>query len=269
MLPRDVARYLETWAYHPMEREDFAQNFLSRRIALSADRGDGEHPAKRVFASLCGVPRGRPIERVSDLVALSEWLEPNARQYDPPGIFLPFQGGKRFTSQGVLLFEEDYRSSVTPRELRSYLLVCRDGYVEYGRQGGAPISGDTYYFYAPLVAWIQRFAAFVSNLRAKMEDGPEYAVVLNLSDSEDARLCALGHGWREPWEAIDPSWPPRCLEPRIQISHVSDADKGPGVVAKWFAERIANAFGEGEPRCFNHPQSQTPAELPADKVEFR
>ncbi len=241
MLPRDVGRYLERWGYHPIEREDFGGNFLSVRIAQVEEQG--QHQPGCAFVSLCAVPRGSSTERVEDLPTLADWLEPNARQYEPPGIFLPFRNEKRFTSQGILLWEEGYRSQVAPRKWASYLLVARDGYVEYGRQGGAPLNGRTYHFYVPIVAWIQRFAAFIAELRSKMEQKPDYWMVLNLTDSEDACLCTLGDGWREPWDRLDASWPPRCLESRIQISRTLEGSEEPLNITRWFAERIANALG--------------------------
>ena len=271
MLPKDVARYLEGWGYHPLAREDFGRSFLPNRIALAKDRGDSEREPKCTFASLCAVPRGRPIERVEDLLRLASWVEPALRQYQPPGQWLPAQNGKRFTSQGILLTEETYHPQVTPRQWRAYLLVARDGYIEHGQQAGFPLKGSLYYQFAPLVAWVQRFGAFVAELAGQLVPGPDYWVVLNMKNTEYASLCGLGDGWREPFDGPEGSHF-QCLESHLQISCSLEAEKGPLNLARWFAERIANAFGEGEPRCFNHPahpSSQKPGELPAGKIEFR
>lgn len=268
-LPRDVARYLEDWAYYPVHRDDFGSNHLSRRIGPARDRGDEKLEPRSTFASLCAVPRGRPAERVVDLSSLAAWLDPNLRRYQPPGIWLQFRTGKRFTSQGILLVEEDYRSN-QPDSWEEYILVSRDGYVEYGRQAGFPYGGTLYYQFAPLVAWIQRFVCFILDLRGQLSEPPDYYVLLSVVKAEDAILCSFGDGWTEPWQWHEPTRPPQSFEPRLHIARrlvpEDDAQDNCRGIATWFAERIANAFGLADLRCYNR-QGRI-GELPERKLEF-
>jgi len=268
-LPRDVARYLEHWCYHPIGRQDFGQNFLSLRLGKSRDRGNRELNSAAVLAALSAVPRGRPVERVDTLGDLSAWLNPDRRTYEPKGRWLPFNNGLTYTSRGLLLYEDDYEVKDPPRPWERYVLVARDGYVEDARKAGFPFNGKPYYLFAPMVAWIQRFVAFVTDLRSQLEAAPDYFIVLSMWDTESAGLGGLGDGWREPWDPIpyEPSF--RCVEPRVQIARPFGVDDTPDGWGTWVAERIANSFGEGQARCFNHPDSKSaPGELPMDKLSF-
>ena len=271
-LPRDVARYLEGWSYHPVHRDDFGQNFLSIRLGKSRDRGNRESDGATMLAALCAVPRGRPEERVESLRALSDWLSPERRIYEPKGIWIPFRNGLSYTSQGILFLEEDWEGQSDPRPWGRYMLVARDGYVEYARKAGFPLNGKPYYLFAPLVAWVQRFVAFVVDLRAQLTGEPEYLIVLSMWPTEHAGLCAFGDRWLEPWEASGLPSRYQCLERRVQMSRPLVLEDTPQQWGRWFAERVANAFGEAEARCFNHPDSAgaqgAPGELPTNGLEF-
>jgi hypothetical protein len=270
-LPRDVARYLDHWSYHPLSREDFGQTFLSVRLNKSRDRGNPALDGATALAALCAVPRGKPEERVRTLRVLSDWLmHPDRRMYEPKGMWLPLNNQLACTSQGLLLFEEDHRARELPRPWESYVLVARDGYVEYARKAGYPVHGKPYFAFAPMVAWVQRFVAFVADLRSRLEGAPDYFIVLNMWDTESAGLCDLGDGWLEPWHAIGGETPYQCLERRLQIARPFLVGDTPDGWREWVAERIANAFGEREARCFNHPDTkEAPGELPANRLDFR
>ncbi len=269
-LPRDVGRYLEGWGYYPIHRDDFGLNYLSRRVASARDRVDKSLSPRSVFASLCAVPRGHPTERVIDLHRLANWVEPNLRQYQPPGIWLPFRSGKGFTSQGILLVEEDFGANAQQEAWEAYVLVSRDGYVEYGRRAGFPYKGTLCYQFAALVAWIQRFACFVLDLRGQSTEPPEYYFVLNMADAEHTVLCSFGDGWNEPWQWHEPVRLRQSFEPHVQIARPlnpqDDAQQDAKEFARWFAERIANAFGHGDILCYN--RAGQIGELPARKLDF-
>ena len=270
-LPRDVARYLEHWGYHPSSRDDFGQNFLSLRLGKSGDRSrNPDLKSAAVLAALCAVPRGRPVERVGTSGDLSAWLDPNRLTYEPKGRWLPFNNALTYTSRGLLLFEEDYEVKDPPRPWERYVLVARDGYVEDARKAGFPLNGKPYFLFAPMVAWIQRFVAFVADLRSQLEAAPDYFIVLSMWDTESAGLGGLGEGWREPWDPMPYEPSVQCLEPRVQIARSFGVDDTPDGWATWVAERIGNSFGEaGGARCFNHPDWKTaPGELPTNKLSF-
>ena len=267
-LPRDVSRYLQSWGYDALSRDDFGRNYLSSHIGSVADREGADFPSYRPFASLCAVPRGRPRERFLDFQALDTWLDENNRQYEPPGIWIPFREGKSYSSHGLLRTEGTYRDN---QDWQKYLSVARDGYVEYGALCGFARGGKRYFLYAPIVAWIQRFAAFVQDLNGNQTDPSEYWVVLNLLGSEGARLGSLGHGWREPWEAGAMGDPVKgAIESRVQVSRALAESDDPADVSRWFAERIANAFGQPTPRCYNRTEGSSGAvgELPRGQLEL-
>lgn len=268
ILPRDIARYLQPWGYDPLSRDDFGYNYLSSHIGSVADRKGDAFPLYRPFASLCAVPRGRPRERFLDFQALDSWLDHNARQYEPTGIWIPFRDGRSYSSHGLLRTEGTSRDD---EGWERYLLVARDGYVEYGVLCGFAHGGTRYFLYAPIVAWIERFVAFVQDLSGNQTDPAEYWVVLNLLGSEGARLGSLGHGWREPWEAGQMGYGVKgAIESRVQISRALAESDDPADVSRWFAERIANAFGELTPRCYNRTEGPSGAldELPKGQLEL-
>lgn len=261
-----MERTLREWAYAPKDRADFALNVLSRRVASARDRDpsarDDEAARRRVFASVCAVPAGAQIEYVADLSDLADQMKPNLHQYEPPGVWLPTDPA-RFLADGVYLRDEDYGSNQAPRGWSRYIYASRHGYIEYGRQGGFPYRGRNWYQFAPTVAWIQRFTRFVTTLRAQFFDGADYWLVANFADTQDAVLCALDDDWRQPqdWDRDTlERW--SCLETSVQISmHLSGESAGD--VARWFAERIAHAFGLAEARSYNKD-----GVLPVRKLEF-
>jgi hypothetical protein len=64
---------------------------------------------------------------------------------------------------------------------------------------------------------------------------------------------------------------PKALEPHIQIHREVPAETQPEDVSKWFAARIANAFGFRELRCYNRQESPAagPAgALPKNRVDI-
>lgn len=241
--PLSVCRTLGDWKYHPVDREDFGMNFLARQVHRFNETEPDEY-----FASVCAVPRGLSVDRVQSVREIDSWLDPVERQYDPPGIWIPRRSreGITGTSHGFLRAE---RWEERPDE---YLHVGFDGYVEFGRIAGFTAKESRYFSYSPIVAWIQRMAAFVSDLRALFDPAPEYWLVLNLRDTTRARLSVLGKGWRDPvYDAFGNDGFPMAVEPSMQMCQSLAQDAVASDVARWFAERLAVAFGIGELTCYN------------------
>lgn len=236
--PRDVSGVLADWKYFPVDRDDFGKNLLAERVK------DHAETEPRCFASLCAVPRGRPIDRVSSVEALDGWLDPNKRQYDPPGLWIPHQG-RTLTSGGILRLDEH------ENRWESYLHVGFDGYIEFGRVAGSCLKGKRYFRYGPIVRWIQRFAAFGRDLQTVLEPAPEYWIALNIAAAEGARLAVLGEGWRQPFDPWGDEDFPQAIEEHVQIARPANQDDEPAAIARWFAERIGAAFGMNQPRCYN------------------
>lgn len=273
MLPLGVRRYLESWGYYPLDKEGFGRNFLSARLGASRERIAGEAEPKRLTAAVSAVPRGRPKERLPSLQELARWLDPNLRQYDPPGRWLPFrQGRAQYTSSGIVLADDDWEAPEGQRGWYAYLFVGRDGYAEFGRKAGFLVRDHAFFAFAPLVAWVQRFVGLGLDLRSLMTEQADYHLVLSIMNTNGAALGVFGHGWREPWDGGPLAGELRTsIERNVQISRPMDVDEQPALTAQWFAERIGNAFGHSDSTlCFNHPDGRDapPGELPANKWDF-
>jgi hypothetical protein len=186
-------------------------------------------------------------------------MDPNQVQYEPYGIWLPFRdgdAGKLYTSHGILRVET--MGGVWDR----YLLVSRDGYVEYGTFAGYTVDERLYLNYAPIVAWIQRFAAFLGNLQDQLLEPADFWVVLNIPRAAGVALGTFGAGWPDISDSLFRRARSRgaAIEDSIQLSHRLGEDD-PKSVAAWFAERLANAFGYLEARCYNRTATARDGEV--------
>ena len=147
-----------------------------------------------------------------------------------------------------------------------------DGYFEYGRKAGRRYQDHWIYPFAPLVTWIQQFAALVREAKTKHAIASDYSIILNLPVLQGAVLVSLGDGWPDPFR-----WPgdsfPTPIERSVQL-HMALADASPKQVGRWFAERVDNVFGVNEvwPRSYNHPNSKgtvgPPGELPTNRLSY-
>lgn len=240
--PLDVTRTLADRAYFPLERDDFGQNHLAARV-----RPYGEPPEKRFFASLCAVPRGAPRDRITSIEEFNKWLDPVQRVYEQKAIWIPGRRGgygRTFTSQGLLRIDDHEYG------WESFLHVGFDGYIEYGRLAGRQHEYGRFFWYAPMVQWIQRFAGFCLDARGVYNPVPQFWLVLNITDASAASLGALGKGWREPWDGWGREFP-GAIEKNIQIHRALTEADNPVEIAHWFAERIGAGFGMDKPRCYN------------------
>jgi len=273
-LPRDVQRCLTEYRYHPIDDPEFGTNFLARRISLTPEHGAPDAAAVRTLATICAVPRGSYTERVDSLQTLARWLE-TPRVYTPPGRFVPTDISL-FNSNGVVRAELDHLVKEGERVWQSYVFVGRDGYMEAGQNGGFRWKGRTYFQYVPMVAWIERYWGLLAEMSKVLQDVPRYHVALNIAGCSGAELATFGDHWLDPASddyRFHNDRVPSCIEDVVQISRPYDASMSVDDIGRWFAERIANAFGFGEARCFNHENTQGrcgPAgTLPTNRLEFR
>lgn len=147
------------------------------------------------IASLCAVPHSTADDIYKDFNEFVTWLQPqDLIRYDPGGVWLPLSS-RGFSSQGLILFENSAGSQ--RGGWSSYLFAGRDGYFEYGRQAGWNYQDHWCYPFAPMIAWIQRFAALVQEAKAKQATELPYSLTLNLSQREGAELTYLGQGWED------------------------------------------------------------------------
>lgn len=269
LIPRDVARYLASRGFDPAG-DEFASNALARRICWSY-RGDGDAASKVLTSAfISAVPRLPLRERFGSLQAASTWLE-QPRVYTPPGLWVPREI-TLFTADGVVRADRGYRGENEERIWDRYLYIARDGYLEAGQNAGFLLRGQAYFQFAPIIAWIERFWSLIGAI-GEIVEPPDYHVVVSIPEAEGTQLTTFGDGWLSP---SDPEFryrvdvPPACIDPRIQIGRAFEGE--PGGAGTWFAERIANAFGFAEPRCFNHEncrgQNGPPGSLPTNHINF-
>lgn len=209
-----------------------------------------------------------------DLVDTSEglwsWLEPNNRRYqpDPGGIFLPVN--KRTTLDGIILTDERYclrdaQTKFIPRFLR----INRNGYIELGCNLARKEGDDVAFAYVPTIGFFWQFMGFVTELYRREAVYRPFKVMLNMKGTEGTLLYSLGEGWLEPFDELR-EYRPRCPEPNIQIIRaMRSADLSEDLIAEVVreaAERVDNAWGEREPRCYNHANREPQRQLPIHKM---
>lgn len=252
-LPWRVIRVLEKWGHSPPDRPDFTQNYLTAHLETNEHFEDRPPLARAVLSA---VPNVRTIDRLADLGAVDEWLRHENCNYEPKGFWIPFRDadrGRRRTSHGILRTEYGGQES-----WERYLLVARDGYVEYGANFGREYDGRIHFSYVPLAALIHRFVGFTLDFWRFVEDVPQYWMVLSIPNTQGSVIWRFGHGWPDLDRGLMYGAAiPTCLEDRLQLAHPLRREDDAAAVGIWFAKRIADAFGYAEPRCYNREDGET------------
>ncbi|MFQ5821022.1 MAG: helix-turn-helix domain-containing protein [Candidatus Heimdallarchaeota archaeon] len=133
-------RYLEALNYVDPESPTFGENRWTRNLELIFVNGmtRGFHHANSFYTFLCLplVLSGNIIETTN--AQLLQWLDRNERRYPPRqnDIFLP--GLYSTTFEGLVLPEH-----TEGRNIARYLLINRNGHIEYGSTGGIIMEGPT------------------------------------------------------------------------------------------------------------------------------
>ena len=195
MLPNRVARHLAQRGLDPLGRPDFALNDFSRMLEISQQTKSDD--PQSCFAVLSAVPAAFPSEAYEDFHSVAAALRRDLQiLQDPAGRWLPEK--HRFSSQGLVLYDEDYSRS--PRNWEAYCLIGRDGSLEFVRSPGVLAEGRAYIRFVPVIAWIQRVCGLLTQLRSQMAIPCEHWLILSLCNLRGSRLCNFGVGWLEPFD---------------------------------------------------------------------
>ena len=165
---------------------------------------------------------------------------------------------KRTTLDGIILTDEDYfPDDSQSKYIRRFISINRNGYLELGGNFAMKYKGDVYFAYIPMIGFFWQFLGFVLELYRLEGLHSPFKVMLNMKGTEGALLYSLGNGWLEPLGDMR-EYRPLCQEHNIQIikqlrSSAVD-DSAIAEITKEVAERIDNAWGQRETRCYNHPK---------------
>jgi len=90
-----------------------------------------------------------------------------------------------------------------------------------------------------------------------------------MKGTEGLLLYNLGEGWLEPYDSMGP-YRPTCLEPNIQIVRELRStnlnEDNISEIVKEVATRVDNAWGQREPRCYNHANRDPARQFPARRM---
>ena len=267
-----VIAYLSSQGYHDPSSNEFADNTYTKRLGMAITGAEGQ---ELVQASHYVTFITCPDLLADDLLDTSaeelwSWLEPNSRRYqpDPDAIFMPLN--KRMTLDGIILTDQEYyhrgaKSKFIPRFLR----INRNGYIELGCTLARKEGNDVAFAYMPMIGHFWQFISFVVELYRRAAVYTPFKVMLNMKGTEGALLYSLGVGWIEPFDKVR-EYRPRCPEANIQVIKVLiSADLSDNLIAelvKEVAERVDNAWGQREPRCYNHAERDPEKRLPINRM---
>lgn len=267
-----VIAYLSFQGYDDPSSTEFADNTYTKQIGTVVT---GETGSEVVQASHYVTFLACPDMLEYDLIDTSReelwsWLEPNDRRYQPDsgGIFLPLN--KRTTLDGIILTDERYYLREAQTKFTSrFLRINRNGYIELGCNLAVKRENDIAFAYVPMIGLFWQFIGFVTELYRREAVYTPFNVMLNMKGTEGALLYYLGEGWLEPFDRTR-EYRPRCPEPNIQIIRpMRSADLSDDLIAevvREVARRVDNAWGEREPRCYNHADYDPQRQLPINKM---
>jgi hypothetical protein len=136
-------RYLKERGYHDPYDPGFGMNNETRRLRYWKSSDDSlVSPPFFTFSSLPIALEPNTID--TDDVFLLSWLDPNKRRYQPRKGDLLYSGHWLPTFEGLICPTESGRGK--QGELRGYMIVNRNGYVEHCPEGLVSLSEDRKWF---------------------------------------------------------------------------------------------------------------------------
>lgn len=241
----------------------FGANELGNRLYTRHEQC--EHGAEKPRCVIyCGSPstvRGDVLH--TSTAEFRRWFDPNKRRYEPNvgSFFVPYKS-TRLRLDGILATE----SVGDQPQLRSYLLVMKNGYVERGRELAMCYRGQAVFRLTPILSELWQFIGFLRDLYERDGYTGPFNVILNMVNTRYSELSDLGVGWQEPFELGRlPGEQFACELPNLQlrIDNLSLATPTDEVDEKvrGLAMLIDNAYGFWESRAFNSARSENPGAL--------
>jgi hypothetical protein len=268
-LRSETEQYLARRNYLDVAASNFAENSLSKRLYMHETTERSYAPiAAESLVTLLSFPdtlARDAIDTIGD--ELWHWLAPTLRLYPPTDDPLLPVGGKRTVFDGVLLTEERGRDESA--FWHRYLLVTRNGFTEVGLSLPQRRNGRMLFPFVTIIGRFWQFLGFVTDLYSSQGLLRPFNVMLNMKRTAGSALDNLGDGWTEPT-----TWPydrpPECLEPNLQfVVSMREPNVTPEDIERSVREIAAQldaAYGNRDPRCFNHPNIDPTRAFPHQKV---
>jgi len=242
---------------------DFCLNQWTRLLGpRSFDRNDGKQNFPEMnpdqLVSIIGIPDNWAEQMIdTDSPALHTWLESNKWTYCP-ALASPFRHSRvQACSEGIIL--PQWFHSETDKVLEGFLLIRRDGVVEFGLGQDSYIlrEEDVIFRLAYIVGRLWQFLGCSNDLFADFLTNKPGSIsyFLNVRGTRNALLGDLAQGWKEPYGNGFDAYRPRCVDKHLQIRLTipyEEIKKEIETIVRWFATRLDNAWGHFEPRCYVH-----------------
>jgi hypothetical protein len=257
-LRSETGQYLASRSYLDVTASNFAENSLSKRLYMrdhtEAGRALVAASSFVTFASCPDTLMPDAVDTFGD--QLWQWLEPALREYPPLRQPLLPLGAKRTVFGGILL-SEDYGPD-DAEFWQHYLLVARNGFTEIGFSLTRRYQGQILFPFVSIVGRFWQFLGLVTDLYRAQGLLRPFTVMLNMKATAGSVLNDLGDGWREPTDdSFGQVYAPECLDPNLQfVLNMRNPDVTPGDIERLvrdIAREIDAAYGNRDPRCFNHP----------------
>ena len=275
----ELLTFLERKGYLDSERADFGENVLTRRLNFGALHVPGTpYPTEvqRHFVSFFACPLILEHD-ILDVTSseLWNWLDRTQRTYEPirSSGFFPY-AQKLTTHEGVLLTDEQGYAGQLQNRYSHFLLVARNGYIECGlshRRAVWAYEGEIALRFVPILGLFSQFSRFVADLYRTFGTSGSFRIALNMIGTENMLLSALGRSWADPFKDFQ-DYKPRCFAQNLQFLKDFDEPEslldGLDNLIREFATRIDNAWGQKEPRCYNHPQADQEQKIEWNIFDF-
>ncbi len=270
----EVMAYLSSQGYTNPSNSTFAVNTYTKRLGLIIRRRESNREIVQAhhyttFVAYPNILTDELIDTSSE--ELWNWLDPSSRRYPPDsgGIFLPRD--KRTTLEGIVFLDERYSIGDTRTEfIGRFLRINRNGYIELGCNLADQNGDDIAFAFVPMIGIFWQFLGFVTDLYKLQGVNMPFKVMLNMKGTEDTLIHNLGEGWREPYDKDITMYRPTCLDTNIQIIEElrsTDVDESSiSEMIKGVATRVDNAWGQREPRCYNHAKHDPDRQFPARQM---
>lgn len=263
----EVYAFFARKQYVDPESPGFGINDYTGRLATIDREGeDGEQvqsPPKSVV-SFVAIPTR--LEEYIDTASeeFKAWMAPGQRRYPPKpsDIFLPINLQKDLYNGHI---RWDYyilrRSAGQPWQ--KFLLIERNGYVEYAYGDGGEYKGLNLLGFTHMVGCFWMFLGFVRDLY-RFSNIPASALInFNLARVAGTHLGGYADGWEHSLRPLSRrSEQEVCWDLNIQFSRELTpqalTDMEVEALVREVAARIGTAYGQEIPRCFNYPGGEFP-----------
>jgi hypothetical protein len=260
-----LEKLLISRGYSSTENDTFGLNQWTKRL-LKQPTHNSEEQASDILkdpkhlTSFLAVPYGWKEELINTSTQeICDWIA-EYNWYLIPEIERLFSHNNiRATSTGI--FWPKWFHGLDDKSLERFLLICRDGTVEFGlgRETYSNFEEFTVFRLIQIIGRLWQFLILVRDFyhRFLLESQERVLIIVNIRGTDNVLIGHLAKGWNEPISRVPfEAYRPKCLEKNIQIRRdilISELQNDIDSILRWFATRIENGWGQLEPRCYVHP----------------